>query len=249
MVPLGVKPSSPDSRFYLDQHNVSGFLNAGNVGWDPELIEHANFLSEATLVTASGKYDQNAGETIYFDGVDNQIDEILDAIVRSNSPHYRGRSFGSHAEGYPIYETIEKMTGKPIVATSGQLLMINGTWAGAGPSSRSLILRDATVTGTGTGTGRNQGTTLATQTYQAVFRVLGGTFTSITLQVHQSSDNGAGDAYSLITGLTNTFSAVGVARKTFTGVTEAWKTAVVSAFTGTNAIIVVTGGNVKGREP
>jgi hypothetical protein len=251
VVPLGVKATSPDTRFYLDQYDVSGFLNAGNVGWDPELIEHGNFLTEAGLVTASGKYGQNASETMYFDGVDNQIDEIMDlvATTNANNPHYRGRAFGSHAEGYPIYETIEKLTGKPIVAASGQMLMLNGAWSGAGPSSRSLILRNATVTGTGSSTGRNQGVTSATQTYQAVLRVLGGTFTSITLQIHQSSDNGVGDAYSLITGMTHTFTAVGVRRVTFTGVTEAWKRLTISAFSGTNAIIVVTGGNVKGIEP
>lgn len=245
---MGVVPSAPDTRFWLDQYDVSGFLNSGSIQWDPELIEHANFLQAAKLHTASGKYDQKASETMFFDGADNQNDEILDTFARADSSHYRARSFGSHAEGYPVYETIEKLTSRPIVAASGAMMMLNGEWAGAGPSSRGLILRNATVTGTGNGTGRNQGVTLSTDLYQVVFRVLSGTFSSITLQVQQSSDNGVGDAYALITGLAHTFTVAGVFRATFLGATEAYKRVSVTAFSGSSAVIVVTSGLVKFAE-
>lgn len=242
---MGVTPTAPTTRFYHDHYDVSGFLNAGNIAWTPELIEHGVFTDTGKRQTASGKYTSRAGQTALFDGAANQIDAILAGLAVPGAAHYNGRTPNS-LEGRPIYETIERLASKPIVAAEGQMLMINVDWAQAGPTSRSIILRNATVTGTGNGTGRNQGITPATSEYQVVMRVLSGTFTSITIQVQQSSDDGAGDAYALITGLANTFSAAGVFRATFSGATEAWKRAAVTAFTGTNALILVTGGRVKG---
>lgn len=246
---MGIKPTSPDTRFWLDQYDVSGFLNTGGQSWDNEIIESGNFATTAKTETVSGKYTEKATETILFDVAAGaaSIDTILHGFaVGGDVAHYRGRSWGAHSEGYPVYETIEVMASKPLTAAEGQILLMNGAWSQAGPTSRGLILRNATVTGTGNGTGRNQGITPAASTYQVVFRVLGGTFTSITMQVQQSSDNGVGDAYSLITGLTATRTTPGVVRVTFTGATEAWKRVAVTAFSGSNAIIVVTGGRVKG---
>ena len=241
---MTIVPAQPDTRFYLDHHDVSGFLNAGNQSWDSELIESGNFLTAAPVTTASGKYTEKAGETILFDGAVNQIDAILEALAYTDAPHYRGRQWGAHAEGNVAYETIEKLVSKPIAASEGQLLMINAAWAQAGPTSRGKILRNATVVGTGSGPGQNQGAIVpATAVYQAVIRVLGGVFTSITVEVHQSATD---SGYALMAGMTHTFTAPGVVRLTFTGASSAWKRAVVTAFAGTNAIVVVTGGRVHG---
>lgn len=242
---MGVQPSQPDTRFWLDHHDVSGFLNAGSIGWDAEILESGNFATSGLTETASGKYTEKASETILFDATGGaaSIDALIDSYAKLDTAHYRGRTFGSHAEGHSAYETIEVLESKPLTAAEGAILMMNAAWKQAGPTARSKILRNATVTGTDSGTGRNQGATLATQTYQAMVRVLGGTFTSITVQLQASVDDVDGH-YALVTGMTHTFSAVGSFRLTFTGVTAAWKRARVSAFVGSNAIIVVTGGVV-----
>lgn len=244
---MGVLPATPNTRFLLDSYDVSGFLNAGNQSWDAELIEYGTFATTGKGMVASGKYTEKATETIWFDAVPGaaSIDAIIHGMAILDTPHYRGRAWGAHSEGYPIYETIEVLASKPLSAAEGQLLMMNAAWSQQGPTSRSQILRyapsTAPITGTGAGTGFNQGTTPSTSKYQAVFRVLGGTFASVTLQIHQSTvDSG----YTLMTGMTHTFTVPGVYRVVFEGATAAWKKSVVSAFTGTNAIVVVTGGIV-----
>ena len=54
------------------------------------------------------------------------------------------------------------------------------------------------------------------------------------------------DLYADIAGMTTTLTAAGVARLTTTAATEAWKRVNIQAFTGTSAVIVVTGGVVQG---
>lgn len=241
---MGKVVTNPSSRFYLDQYKVSGFMNQASMDIMQTTIDGRSFEDTGPAKVGSGEYDHKAALTAMFSGTATEIDEIIAALRGSDSDHYYGSMWGTAVEGSVAYEQIVKLETSPITGQTSQLVLINTTFPGAGPISRGLVLRNATVTGTGNGTGRNQGTTSATQTYQAIVRVISGTFTSFTLQIQQSSDDGSGDAYSLITGMTVTPNAAGVTRLTFTGATEAWKRASITAWNGTNAVILVTGGVV-----
>lgn len=128
----------------------------------------------------------------------------------------------------------------------GNAIMLD--WAGqlTGPIARGKVLTAATtVTGTGAQSGINIGTTTSSQT--TVVHVLLTAVTgsgSLTLVTQESSDNGSGDAYATISGMTSTLTAAGqAARQTFTGATEAWKRTNVTAFSGfTNATVLVAIG-------
>ena len=82
---------------------------------------------------------------------------------------------------------------------------------------------DVSITGVGTGAGRNLGVTAASQMVVVTARVVGGTFTNLVLDIQQSNDDGSADPYANVNGLAFTFSEPGVARKTISAATEAWK--------------------------
>ena len=92
------------------------------------------------------------------------------------------------------------------------------------------------------------GASTAGQTFAVVYRILAVSGAgSITLRVQESANDGAPDAYADITGLTETFTAVGAVRDTVTIATEAWKRLSVQAFSGfTSVTILVTAGIVQG---
>ena len=246
---MGVVPTRPNSRVWLDHRDLSGFVNAGEFGLQNEVMDAAAFNTSGPKQVV-GNFEHTHSHGVLWDGgtsdnSSNDIDAFLHGLAGSSDGlHYLGETWGANAAGSVAYESIVKLESKPHKGTNGQLQMFQLAMAGSGQLSRGLVLANATATGTTNYTGRNQGVTASTQTYQAVVRVLGGTFTSFTLQIQQSSDDGSGDAYALITGMTVSPSAVGVTRLTFTGVTEAWKRAAITAWTGTNAIIIVTGGVV-----
>jgi hypothetical protein len=82
--------------------------------------------------------------------------------------------------------------------------------------------------------------------FRVIFRLLSFTGTSITMKLQGSSDDGAGDAYADIAGLTSgALTAPGVVVVTTTATLEAWKRVVCSG-TFSAASVVVTAGVVAG---
>lgn len=237
--------SNPHTRVWLDQYDLTGFLNAGGQEIPQEVIVSTS-LSDAGPRRVVGNYELKDSHGAMFDGADEQSDEIINSLVGNDTDHYLCRAWGANAENSVAYSSIVKLVQRPHRTASGQLIMMETQLEGSGGMARGLVLGNATVTGTGQRTGRNQGATTLGQTYQAVVRVLGGTFTSITIRIQESSDDAAADPYADISGMTTTLTAIGVTRLTTTAATEAWKRVSIQAFTGTNAIIVVTGGLVTG---
>lgn len=247
------KVSALGSRIYLDQYDISGVLNAGQLAINPETPVVTCFADVGPR-RIPGNYDHNANVGGFFDAAAGSVggtarwDEVADALrTGGNIDHYLTQLFGANAAGSVAYDQIVALDSEPHTHRSGQAATLELGFSGRGGLSRGLVLAKATVNAAANGTGQNQGATVAGETYAAIIRVLGGTFSSITIVLQESSDDGAADAYAAIAGLTATFSVANtaaVARVTTTAATEAWKRYAVTAFTGTSATILVTAGRM-----
>lgn len=241
---MGIVATTPNTRILVDGYDLTGFVNAGEATPIEQEIMDGRVFSSVGPRNVVGNYSHRHSYSTLGDFDAFQSDEFINSLTGDDN-HYLGELWGANAEGSLAYESIVKLARAPLRAANGQLMIINTEFGGNGPLSRGHVLGNLTATGTTNRTGRNQGTTSSTQTYQAVIRVLSGTFTDFTFQIQQSSDDGAGDAYSLITGMTAVVSTVSsVVRVTFTGATEAWKRFAITAWSGTNAVVVATGGVV-----
>jgi hypothetical protein len=244
VVPLP-KIRSSATRFFVDQYDLSGDLNAGNQGVTQPEIDTTCFAGgPSSLVDYYQTKDDWNGFFARTVGV-KVIDDVLNDLIGDENDHYLLKLFAGNTENAIAYEMIERLNANPISGRVGGAVLLSSSFGGSGPCYRGVVLRSATVAGTGNGTGRNLGATLVTDEFAVTFRVVGGTFTSIGLKVQQSSDDGGGDAYADVAGLAHTFTTPGVFRATTMAATEAYKRVVVSGFVGTNALILVTAGTVK----
>ena len=240
------KVSNTGTRIWLNQYDLSGFLNAAALNVTQETPVVTTF-SDAGPRRVVGNYDHAHEHTGFFDGVNDLIDEAIHSLITFDTVEYSlGQMFGSSSEGEIVYESLVALSSKPLSGAVGGAVLLNQNYVGRNSAFRGIILRNATVTGTGNGTGRNMGASTSGQTFRVVFRVFSGTFTSIGLKLQESTDDAAADAYADIAGLADTLTVVGVSGKTTTAATEAWKRLVVSGFTGTNAVIGVTAGIQQG---
>jgi hypothetical protein len=240
------KIRSTNTRFFVDQYDLSGDLNTGSQGITQPEIDTTCFSDAGprSLVDYYQTKDDWNGFFARSVGVE-VIDKILNDLVGDEEDHYLLKLFAGNSENAVAYEMIERLNANPISGRVGGAVMLSSSFGGSGPCYRGAVLRSATVAGTGDGTGRNLGATLVTDEFAVTFRVVGGTFTSIGLKVQESSDDGVGDPYADIAGLAHTFTAPGVFRVTTNAATESWKRVSVSALVGTNALILVTAGIVK----
>ena len=239
------KTSNLATRIWLDQYDLSGYLNAADQNIKQELIPVTCF-SDTGPRRIVGNYGYDTSMNSFNDFVDNLIDEIIFAHIAADTDHFLSHLWGANVENSIAYDFVIRLLDQPRSGAVGGAQLLNLSADGANGCSRGLVLRNATITGTGFGTGRNQGATTAGKIYQAVVRVFSGTFTSITIRIQESSDDGAVDTYADIATMTTTLTAAGVTRLTTTAATEAWKRVSVQAFTGTNAVIGVTSGVVAG---
>ena len=241
------KYSNLNTRICLDQYDISGFLNASDLDIKQEVPEVTCF-SDAGPRRAVGNYDHSSKHGGFIDTADNSFDENMFAHLGSAADHYLLQLFGANAEASIAYESIVRLDGQPRKTAIGQGILLDNSFAGSQSVSRGAVLRSATVSGNGNGTGQNLGATTATQTVQVVYRVISGTFTSFTLDIQESQNDGGADPYASLgvgTPLSQAVPAAGVWRLTYTGATEAWKRVTVSAWNGTSALIIVTFGVVQ----
>jgi hypothetical protein len=230
----------------VDQYDLSGDLNTGSQQVTQPAIDTTCFAGGPTMLVDyyqtkddwNGFFARTVGATV--------IDKILNDLIGDENDHYLLKLFAGNSEAAVAYEMIERLNANPLSGRVGGAVLVSSSFGGAGPCYRGTVLRSATVTGTGNGTGRNLGATLITDEFAVTFRVVGGTFTSIGLKVQGSSDDGGGDPYADIATLAHTFTAPGVFRVSTKVATEAYKRMVVSSFVGTDALILVTAGVVKG---
>lgn len=236
------KVASHPSRIWLDEFALAGYLTSTELKVDQETIVVTTFADTGPR-RVPGNYDHSGSHMGLFDATDDGFDEQVFANFNTDEDHYLAQAFGAASENSGMYERIVRMKGQPRKAAIGQAVLLNIEEEGSGPIVRGRILRSATVTGTGNGTGRNVGATTSGQVTQVVYRVLAIAGGAITLQTHESSDDGGGDAYASIAALASgSLAAVGVTRKTTSAATEAWKRITISAMTASSATILATIG-------
>lgn len=236
-------------RVYWDEHKISGYLNSLTQNVTQELPVVTSFEDAGPRVIPAN-YDYTHAVAGFGDYADNLIDEIL-ATDAGGDDHYLGwfplTTSGIPTENTIGYESVVAASARGQSFAVGSAALLSLSTQGSNEMTRATVLRSATVTGVANGTGRNLGATTSGQTFAVVFRVISGTFTSITMVVQESSDDGSADAYAAISGLTSgALAAAGVVRVTTTAATEAWKRVAVTAFTGTDAVVLVTAGRVAG---
>lgn len=235
-------------RVYLDQYNISGYLNAEDLSVKQELAKVDTF-SDAGPRRVVGNHDHMGDHGGFFDGADDAYDEILATAFGTDADHYLTALPGGAVENTRGYDRLIRLAEKPYKAGIGAAQLLSFKDEGSGPIVRCTVLRSATVTGTGSGTGRNLGATTSGQVFAVIYRVLDWVGTgTLVLQIHESSDDGGSDAYANIAALASgNLTGVGVTRKTTASATEAYKRVTVSTFSSlTSATILVTAGVVPG---
>lgn len=234
-------PAHP-TRVYFDEFDISGFINGTEFKLKQQTIPVACF-SDTGPRRLVANHDHDADHMGFFDGATGQFDAQAFIDMNTDEDHYLGQAFGSAAAAAIIHEQIVRLSEQPRSGGEGGAVLLNLKADGSGGVARSTILTTGAFAVDNNGTGRNLGATISGQTFQAVFRVIAYSgLTNVLLKIQESQNDGGADPYADIAGLTNTFTAVGVARKTTTAATEAWKRAVVDV-TGTgSATVLVTAG-------
>lgn len=230
-------------RVYVDEFDFSGFLNSSSQDLTQETPVVTCF-SDTGPRRVVGNYDFALKQMGFFDPADNSFDEQTFLLLADSDDHYIGIAYELAAENTIAYEFLVRNAAQPRSGATGGAVITGFDSGGSGGVSRSLVLASVTTTGAENRTGRNMGATSAGEVFQAVFRVLSFSGTDITLKIQESSDNGSGDAYADVAGLTSgALTAAGVVRTTTTAATEAWKRVNISG-TYTSALVVVTAGLV-----
>ena len=236
------------SRIYVDEFDFSGRTNNASMAMDVNLPEVTSFSDDGAEFV-EGNYNGTISVNGFFDPTDDNYDEQMWAVIGDGADHFVGFYPGNSAAAASIGYELQGQTnnqGRP--ADVAGAVLLNVTWQNNGAVVRSTVLNNSSVVGTGAVSGSNQntGTTSAGERFVAVMRVIAFNASSMTVIIEESSDDGAGDAYAAISGMTQTFSAVGVSRESTTAATEAWKRVNVTAFSRTSATLIVSVGKDQG---
>lgn len=215
-------------RNYFDNYRVSNWVSAGNVDFSRDAAEITP-LEEEFKQSLPGKVGAASAINGFLDVADDGFDEVDFVDILAPTTHYVCRTFfagTSQAQGDIAYETQEFNTGNSRAYDVANVAMLN--WGGqvtGGFYRGAVLLPETAGTATGViGSALNFGATTAGERFVATIRLVAkaGTFGSVTIALQESSDNGA-DAYATISGMTATFTALGVARVSTTSATEAYK--------------------------
>jgi hypothetical protein len=239
------KLSNTGTRIWLDEYDLSGFLNAAEQSVEQKLADVGCF-SDVGPRRIIGDYDHKHSHSGFLDPADNSFDERAFVDLQTDEDHYLAHLWGAYAEGGIVYESIVRLSEQIRKGSLDEAVLLNLAAEGSGGMARSTILANRTVTGNVDGTGRNMGVTAAGTIFQVVMRCFSFTGVTFDIQIQESSDDGAGDAYGAIGGLSQTITAPGIWRLTTAAATEAWKRMRVVTWNGTTAAIAVTAGTVAG---
>ncbi len=247
------------ARIYWDYFRVSQIVGQSSQGFQRDEVEVPKLEGEKAFLP--GKLGGDASTLNgYVDVADDGFDEI--SWGATSTLRYIARMYkGNAAEDDFCIETQEYSTGDTHAYDQAGLALLN--WSGRptdGFYSGAVITDgEEEITATGALTGYNRGA-ITTQLYVVTIRCVSVTGAgSFSVQVEESSDNGAGDAYAQVTGFDIAvsgsaadggsddvdFTGKGVARLIFSTAAsvEAWRRINVTAFTGfTAASIIVTDG-------
>lgn len=239
-----MKVPNVQTRIYLDEFSLSGELNSTEQNLEQELAKTEAFSNDGPRRIV-GNYNVRHSELGLFEPTEDASDEQIFALLGDGADHYLTKLFGANAEGNVAFDSVVRITGQPRSAQGGGAVLLNFDSEGSEGLVRGVVLGNVTSSGAENRTGRNQGATSAPTVYAVTFRVIAFTGTDITLALEESSDDGGGDAYAAISGLSNTFTAAGVARKTTAAATEAYKRLAITG-TFSSAELLVTAGVVLG---
>lgn len=238
------KTAASKMKVWLDEYALASSLTSAGLEVTQELAVVTS-LADAGPRRVVGNYDATFPFLGLFDGDAGAVDEIVHALVGSAGPHYVTLALGQSV-GDVAYDGLAVLEGKPLSAASGGAQALGINLAGAGGLSRGVLLGNKTTTGAENLAGVNMGATTLGQRFRAVFRVISFTGTNITLKVQESQNDGGGDAYADISGLTSgALTGAGVVSVSTTAATEAWKRLAISG-TFTSAVIAVSAGVVAG---
>lgn len=240
---------SKHTRTYFDQHRVSRWASATAADWSRDAAEYTpleeeykQFLPGKTGATSSINGFIDVDTVTGFDIV-QYTDVITPGTHYICRTHFAGTSATA---GDTVIETQEFNTGASRAYDQGGIGMLN--WSGqvtGGYYRGSLLLPETAATATGVvGSALNFGATTSGERFVATIRLVevAGSFGTVTIALQESSDNGA-DAYATISGMTATFTSLGVARVSTTSATEAYKKLNVTTLTTlTSATFHVTIG-------
>ncbi len=236
------------TKIYVDEFDFSGRVSAAEQTVDVELPPVTTFGDSAEEVVEAvyrGVLIQNS----FFDGDSGGIDDEMWADIVSGSDHlvgfYPGNSALQGVIGYELQARPDEQS-RPVEVAGA--VMLNVTWQGFGPIVRATVLNNAAVTASGviTGSNKNIGATAAGEKFVAVIRCLAFNGTTITVDIEESSNDGGGDAYALISGIQQVITALGSWRLTTISATEAWKRVNITAFTGTSMTLLIVVGKEAG---
>ena len=236
------------TKIYVDEWDFSGRVSSIELPIAVTLPEVTCF-GDSAAEFVEGKPNVTLSQNSFFDPADNNIDEEMWTDLASGGEHnvgvYPGSSGAIQYFGYELRATTNSQ-GRPAEVAGAILLNVN--WQAVAPIVRSTVIVNQAITGTGVPSGAEQtlGTTAAGQKFVAIVRCLAFTGSSLTVDVEESTDNGVGDAYTLISGLQQVVTAVGHWRLTSVAATENWKRVRISAFSGTTMTMVITLGNELG---
>ena len=242
------KVSSNSVRVFFDEFNISGDFMATTFDDTPATPVVTTF-SDIGPRRLMDNYDHASSHTGFLEPVTLLSDEFLFDALTDADDHHLLQLFEGSAEGDIAYESVVRMNGQPRTADVGGAIALNFDAAGSNGVVRAPLLGSKTSTGAEDLTGQSTGITTAGTIYAVTFRLIAFTGTSIPMTVEESQNDGGGDAYALISGLTSgALTVPGVVRATTTAASELWKR-VSLAGTYSSAEIIVSAGTVAGSVP
>ena len=234
------------SRIYVDEHNFSGRTNKASIEIDnvlPKVTCFGDSWDEFVEAIHKGKFPVSG----FFDPADDNYDEEM--FTDLSGKHYLGVYPGNDASHGDIgFETEARIEGDARPHEIEGAVLLNVTWKGDGPVVRATVLANEAVTGSGviTNSNKNLGATAAGEQFVAVVRCLAFNGTTLTVDIEESSDDGGGDAYALISGMQQVITGVGCWRLSTASATEAYKRVNITAFTGTSMTLLIVAGKEQG---
>lgn len=248
---MGRVHSAP-SRIYVNEFNWSGRTNRADLTIDNNLPVVTCFEDDGDY-HVEGQYNSKISLGGFFDPLDDHYDQKMWELIGTGLNNLVGVYFGNlAAQGTIGYEVMAKIPNEARPADTGGAVVLNVDKQACGAIVRSTVLCNESILASGVVSGSNKSleATISGEVFVAILRVLSvtGGPGSIVVEVEESTDDGAGDAYSnLITFTTAT--GITSERKTIATATELWKRINITTFTGfTAATIMVAVGKEKQRQ-
>lgn len=226
----------------MDAFDLGSVAFSASVGVDVDTPEVTTFADLAKAYLEGDDASNWSLESYLDTGTDNWDDVAFSKVTTLDDSHYImvevPTTGAAHTAGNVVYEGIVKWKAQPRSLSLGEAITIGGDLQGTGPLARGQCVWTGAITATGNKTGVNMGTTAATQTLVATYRILAVSGSgSITFEIQESSDDGSGDAYAAISGTSSgAMTTTGVVQKTVTAATEAYKRLSISAYSGFTSV-------------